>query len=151
MGKLEDGQEIISLYPETYKPSDLYPWLLIASALNVLRDRLTLSLRSTRLNLTTLDEDGIENDQALGTASKDGNMLKRVLEKADISVFETLKDIVEPMLAKDYPSAPQREEVLGRIRSVVQESAKTLGSNHPDFIVLRSAFEKTKGMLTLGG
>jgi hypothetical protein len=150
-GKLEDGQELYSLYPESYKPADLYPWLLIANALNVVKVKPHAITKLDTVYLTTLDEDGIENDQELGAASKDGNTLKRVLEKADIAVFETVKDIVEPMLAQDYPSAPQREEVLGKIRLVVQENAKTLGSNHPDFIQLRAAFDKTKGMLTLGG
>jgi hypothetical protein len=140
-GKLADGQEFPSLYPETYKPADLYPWMLLGEALNLVRVEKDYQTGVDKCYLVYSDADGFPVTEELGPS------VEKVIQRADVSTFETIQDAVEPMLKRDYQHIDKRQEVLARIRSKVQALANTRPATDPVFQELRVGMTKAKEIL----
>ncbi len=140
-GKWGDGQEVPSLYPESYKASDLHPWMLLGEALGVVRIEKDPQSGLDKCYLVTSDADGFPVVEELGQS------IERVVQSADVSTFETIQGAVEPMLKRDYQHIDKRQEVLGRIRTKVQELAKVRPATDPIFQELRVAMTKSKEIL----
>jgi hypothetical protein len=136
-----DGQEFPSLYPEAYKPSDLYPWMLLGEALELVRMEKDALTGVARCYLVTNDEDGFPVTQELGPS------FDQVIRTADVATFETLQGAIEPMLRTDYRHIDRRQEILGRLRSKVQEISKTRPATDPVFQELRAGMSKAKEIL----
>lgn len=140
-GKLADGQEFYSLYPESYKPADLHPWMLLGEALDLVRLDRDPNTGMEKVYLFTKDSDGFPIVEELGSS------VEKVLQAADVSVFETLQSVIEPLLARDYQHIDKREEVVLRIRSKIEHIGKTRPPTDPVFQELRVAMTKAKTVL----
>jgi hypothetical protein len=140
-GKFADGQEMPSLYPESYKASDLHPWMLLGEALGVVRIEKDPQSGLDKCYLVTSDADGFPIVEELGVS------IEKVVQSADVSTFETIQGAIEPMLKRDYQHIDKRQEVLGKIRIKVQELAKVRPATDPIFQELRVAMTKSKEIL----
>ncbi len=140
-GKLGDGQEIPNLFPETYKPADLYPWMLVGEALDLIRLEKDALSGVEKCYLVTTDADGFPVAQELGPS------FDRVIQDADVGTFETIQGVIEPLLKRDYQHIDKRNEVLARIRGRVQEIAKVRPATDPIFQELRAGMTRAKEIL----
>jgi len=142
-GKLGDDQEMPSLYPESYKPSDLHPWMLLGEALGLVKMEKDSATGIEKCYLVTVDDDGFPVVEALGPS------VEKVIQNADVATFETIQGLIEPMLRREYQHIDKRQEVLARIRGKVQELAKTRPATDPIFQELRVAMTKAKEILAI--
>ncbi len=140
-GKFLDGQEMPSLYPETYKPADLYPWMLLGEALELVKIEKDTQTGIEKCYLIIPDTDGFPVAQALGVS------VEKVVQSADATTFETIRSEIEPLLRRDYQHIDKRQAVLATIRSKVQELAKTRPATDPIFQEMRAAMTKAKEIL----
>ena len=142
-GKLAAGQEFPDLYPDTYKPEDIRPWLMIAEAMGLIQVDTDTATGLSKVYLVTRDEDGLNDMEELGTS------IERVIETADVRVFEALQSIVEPLLQAEYLHVLKRQDLILSIRRKVEEVGKFHKANDPVFIASRNGFMKAKEILNL--
>ena len=142
-GRLGDGQEFPALFPETYKPSDLYPWMLLGEALDLIRMEKDARTGAAKCYLVSQDADGFPVVQELGSS------VENVIQTADVSAFETIQGAVEPLLRTEYLHIDKRQEVLGKIRNKVQDLAKTRSATDPLFQELRVGMTRAKEILQI--
>ena len=140
-GKLGESQEFPSLYPETYQPADLHPWMMLGEALELIRVEKDALTGIGKCYLVTSDADGFPIAQELGAT------FESVIANADVSTFETIKDAIEPILKRDYQHIDRRNEILTKLRGKVQEVAKTRPPTDPVFQQLRVSMNKAKEIL----
>jgi hypothetical protein len=140
-GKLSDGQELYSLYPESYKAADLHPWMLLGEALELVRLDKDPNTGVEKVYLITTDSDGFPIVEELGPS------FEKVLQAADVGVFETLQSVIEPLLAREYQHIDKRQEVVLKIRSKIEQIGKTRPATDPVFQELRVAMTKAKSVL----
>jgi hypothetical protein len=91
--------------------------------------------------LVTKDGDGFPVVEELGPS------VEKVLQAADVGVFETLQSVIEPLLAREYQHIDKRQEVLLRMRSKIEQLGKTRPPTDPAFQELRVAMTKAKSVL----
>ncbi|MEX2264243.1 MAG: tubulin-like doman-containing protein [Bryobacteraceae bacterium] len=139
--KLGDGQELPSLFPETYQPADLYPWMLLGEALDLIRMEKDALTGVGKCFLVTTDNDGFPVAQELGPS------FDQVLRSADVLAFETIQGAVEPLLNREYQHIDRRQEVLAKLRGKVQEMTKTRPATDPVFQELRAGLTRAKEIL----
>lgn len=144
LGKLPDGQEIPDLYPETYKSSDLRPWVMIADAMGLIEVEADTTTGVSKVYLAT-DDHGFKRMEELGFT------VEQVIDEADVKVFETIRGEVESRLSKDYQHIDQRQGLLNGIRAKVEEVGRSHKSNDPVFINYRGGFVKAEELLIREG
>jgi hypothetical protein len=142
-GKLAAGQEFPDLYPDTYKPEDIRPWFMIAEAMGLIQIDTDTATGLSKVYLVTRDEDGLNDMEELGTS------IERIIETADVRVFEALQSIVEPLLQAEYLHVLKRQDLILSIRKKVEEVGKFHKANDPVFIASRNGFMKAKEILSL--
>lgn len=138
---LADRMEIPSLYPESYKPADMYPWMLLAEALELVRMEKDPQTGAEKCYLVTADADGFPAVEELGPS------IEKVIQTADISRFETVQSAVDELLTRDFRHLDNRLRVLDKLRAKVQELAKVRPPTDPVFQELRAAMARAKEIL----
>src|SRR6266481_2007878 len=141
--KLPDGQEMPSLYPESYTPSDLRPWVMIAEAMGLIQTDTDTTTGMNKVYLVTKDADGFNQMEDLGPS------IQKIIDTADVATFETLQSVIEPRLHKEYQHLSRRQDLINVMRGKVEELAKTNKSNDPVFADFREGFSKAKEILSL--
>ncbi|MBZ5524304.1 MAG: tubulin-like doman-containing protein [Acidobacteriia bacterium] len=143
-GKLPSGQEMPDLFPESFKPEDLRPWVMIAEAMGILKiepdaktglDKVYLSTQDAATGLDRLDE--------LGPS------IEKIIETADLNTFAALQSEIEPRLNSEYLHVSKRKELADALRARVQELAGSRKPNDPVFISLREALLRAQEILSM--
>jgi len=142
-GRLPDGMEMPDLYPETYKPADLRPWVMIAEAMGLLQIDSDTSTGLSKVYFVTKDDDGLPAMEELGQS------IESVIEIADVKVFETMQSAIEPRLETEYLHISKRQDLINAMRNKVEELSKFHKPNDPIFIASRVAFKKAKDILSM--
>jgi len=142
-GALPEGQELPSLFPETFRPNDLRPWLMIAQALELIRMEPDARTGVRKCYLVQEDADGFPVVEELGPSPE------RVLESADAAVFELIQDAVQTRLDNEYLHRDKRAELLGAIRETLKESIRGLSTVDPRLKEWQVAMGKVKELLGL--
>jgi len=139
--KLEDGQQFFSLFADSYKAADLYPWVLLGEAIGLLTKLPDRTTGLERIYLITSDADGIPVTQDLGAT------IDEVVEKAKPETFEALQAEIEPVLLKNYGHISKKREIIEGLLTRVREMGKTLQPNDPQFQAYRGAIGQVREIL----
>lgn len=143
-GKLPAGQEMPELFPESFKPEDLRPWVMIAEAMGILQVAPDTETGLTKVYLATLDEaTGMDRMDELGTS------IERIIEAANPVVFATLQEEIGPRLRQEYQHASKRKELVDLLRSKVREQTGSRRPNDPIYVSLRDALLRAQGILSM--
>ncbi len=142
-GKLSAGQEFPDLYPESYKPADLRPWVMIAEAMDMIQVDTDPVTGVSKVYMVSKDGDGLSTMEELGAS------IESVIEASDVTVFEALRAAVEPRLETEYLHLSKRQDLVNAMRTKVEEIGKFRKANDPIFKASREGFIKAKEILSL--
>jgi len=141
--RLPDGQEMPDLYPETYKPADLRPWVMIAEVMGLVQMDKDTTTGLDKVYLVTKDVHGLPSMEELGAD------IQQVIESADVGTFEVLQSAVESRLEKEYQHISKRQDLVDAMLSKMEELAKAHKPNDPVFIAGKEGFSRAKEILSL--
>jgi hypothetical protein len=142
-GKLPDGQEIPDLYPESYKPADLRPWVMIAEVMGLIQLDKDTTSGLDRVYLMTRDAHGLPGMQELGTS------IPQMIATADASTFEVLQAAIEERLEKEYQHISKRQDLVDAMVSRMEDLAKAHKPNDPVYLNAKDGFVRAKEILNL--
>ena len=117
--------------------------MLLGEALELVRMAKDPQTGIEKVYLVTSDADGFPVVQELGPS------FEKVLQAADVTVFETLQSAIEPLLQRDYQHIDKKQEVVGKIRAKVEQLSKVRLPTDPVFQEMRLAMTKAKDVLGL--
>jgi hypothetical protein len=107
-----DGQQFPSLYVRTVSARDVFPFLLIAKAMNAVRQLEDPATGLSSMYLLTKNERGRENSPILL-----GPTLARAADEATGEVMDQLESLTQSSLAGEYLHQTKREQLVTSINS----------------------------------
>lgn len=123
-----------SLYPESYKPADVYPWVLLAEEMQLIENGKHAETGEDYIYLRVKTEIGTTQQKALGRSAAS------LVENPDIAAVELLKDQIEPKLATEYQHEEKRRQLAARILVKVEQAKAVHGENHPAYESIEKAY-----------
>jgi hypothetical protein len=138
------GQELYDLYPETYAPADVLPWLELAQALDLIEEGKDFTTGRKLIKLKIRDKSGLpEPPMDLGTD------IESVVQDSDPATVEELKSQVQNILMTDYIRIEKREQIAKTLYDRVLATSNSVGADAPRYKRELTAYKTTRRILEL--
>jgi hypothetical protein len=137
------GQELFDLFPETYKPVDILPWIMLAQGMGLIVPDKDPDTGRDMFVLTATDKDGLPDNRPLGAN------LAAVIENADSGVMEDLKLNIRKRLTCEYLHIDKRKLIDAAIVARVRITAETTSANSQMYKQEREALSSIRKILEI--
>jgi hypothetical protein len=138
------GQDLYDLYPETYAPADILPWLDLAQALGLIEEGKDFSTGRKLIKLKIRGKAGLpEPPLDLGPD------IDSVVQNSDPAAVEELKTQVQNTLSTDFVRIEKREQLAKTLYDRVLATANSVGADAPRYKQELAAYKTTRSILEL--
>ena len=138
------GQTLYDLYAESYKPSDILPWVMLADTMQLLTRGKDFNTGRERIRLTVTNLDGFPESLDLGAT------LDSVVQDASPEAMEELRNQVQRALDGEYLHLEKRIGIENALRANIEETGKKLTPESPQYKERVLAFSTIRKILEVG-
>ncbi len=141
---LAHGQSLYDLYPETYKPEDVLPWVMLAETMGLLAQGKDNDTGRDRIRLI-INRGGLKEPPIELGADRES-----IIREADPSVIEKLRYWVELVLGGEYLRIDKRKELDTTLLERVKATGEAMTIDSPCYKQEFAAYSVMRKILELG-